>query len=258
MTHAPGLLVGRLFDMGYFRLPVFASSVLFVACMFLTAECTQYWQLLLFQGFGMGVASGVVFNIGNMVLTHWFKKRLGLALAITYSGISVFGWVFPIVVETLLKHMGFQWTMRVLALIALGLLVATNLTAVGRLPGHQDLGPLLNLAEFTKPVYAFYVAAVVVNALALTNTFTYITVSAVDAGVDVGFSYDLVVIINAASAPGQLVGGLLADRYDPVDVLICSTLLAALVNVAWPFATHAATFAAVAVLGPALYPGIRW
>ena len=100
-----------------------------------------------------------------------------------------------------------------------------------------------------------------------TQTFTYITVSAVDAGVDVGFSYNLVAIINAASAPGQLVGGLLADRYgvshppspsppwryrneyptnvtlllsDPVDVLIYSTLLAALVNVAWPFATHAA------------------
>ncbi|PIL27918.1 MFS general substrate transporter [Ganoderma sinense ZZ0214-1] len=247
MSYAPGLLVGRLFDMGYFRLPVLASSVLFVACMFLTAECTQYWQFLLCQGFGIGITSGVFFNIGSMVLTHWFKKRLGLALAIAYSGISVFGCIFPIIMKTLLQYIGFKWTMRILGFISLGLLVATNMTAAGRLPGTRDLGPLFNLSEFKKPVYSFYVAALVFNNLALTNASTYITLSAVDAGVDVGFSYDLVAIINAVSALGQLVGGMLADRYDPIDVLI-STLLAAVLNFAWPFATRVATLAVSAVL----------
>ena len=57
MSYAPGLIVGRLIDWGYFRFPIFAASVLFVTCMVLTAECTQYWQFILCQGFGIGVST---------------------------------------------------------------------------------------------------------------------------------------------------------------------------------------------------------
>ncbi len=89
--------------------------------------------------------------MGTMVLTHWFKKRLGLALAFAYSGISVCGCIFPIIIKTLLGHMrygittlqahtlvfisvhySFQWTIRILGFITLGLLVATNLVCCCR------------------------------------------------------------------------------------------------------------------------------
>ena len=55
LVFMPGLVFGRLFDMGYLRLPVAAASVLLVLCTFLTAECTEYWHFLLCQGFGIGV-----------------------------------------------------------------------------------------------------------------------------------------------------------------------------------------------------------
>ncbi|PIL27916.1 MFS general substrate transporter [Ganoderma sinense ZZ0214-1] len=248
LGYGPGLIVGRVFDMGYFRLPTFISSVLFVACIFLTAECTQYWQFLLCQGFGIGITSGVFFNIGSMVLTHWFKKRLGLALAIAYGGTSVFGCVVPIFMRALLQHLSFQWAMRVLGFIILGLLVITNLTAAGRLPGTQDLGPLFNLSEFKKPAYTVYVLSLIINNLALNNALAYITVSAIDEGFDANFSYDLLAIVNAVMTLGQLVGGLLADHYDPLDVLIGSTFLAAVVNFAWPFATNVASLVVITVL----------
>ncbi|KAM5529995.1 hypothetical protein V8D89_016340, partial [Ganoderma adspersum] len=250
MSYAPGLIVGRLFDWGYFRLPVFAASVLFVACMILTAECTQYWQFLLCQGFGIGTASAVFFNMGSMVLTHWFKRRLGLAIAIAFCGTSTCGCIFPIVMKTLLRHTSFQWTMRILGFITLGLLTVTNLAAARRLPGtsRRELGPLVNIAEFKKPAYAFYVASLVINSLALNAAVTYITVSAVDAGVGVGFSYDLVAIVNAVSTLGLVTGGLLADRFDPLTILTCSSLLLAAATYAWPFANNVATFAVVAVL----------
>ncbi len=52
----PGLAFGRLFDMGYLRLPVGLASALLVACTFLTGECTEFWHFLLCQGFGIGVS----------------------------------------------------------------------------------------------------------------------------------------------------------------------------------------------------------
>ncbi len=52
----PGLIFGRLFDMGYLRLPVAVASALLVLCTFLTAQCTEFWHFLLCQGFGIGVS----------------------------------------------------------------------------------------------------------------------------------------------------------------------------------------------------------
>ena len=51
----PGLVVGRIFDMGYVKLPIGLASALLVAVTFLTAECKEYWQFLVCQGFGCGV-----------------------------------------------------------------------------------------------------------------------------------------------------------------------------------------------------------
>ncbi|KAM5531986.1 hypothetical protein V8D89_014320 [Ganoderma adspersum] len=250
MGYAPGLIFGRLFDWGYFRLPIFAASILFVACMLLTAECTQYWQFLLCQGFGLGIASAVFFNMGSMVLTHWFKIRLGIVVAIAFSGSGICGCVSPIVMKTLLRHTSFQWAMRILGFITLGLIVITNLTAARRLPGtpRRDLGPIVNLSEFKKPAYSFYVASLVINSVGLNTAMTYITVSAVDAGIGVGFSYDLVAIVNTVSALGVVVGGLLADRFDPLSVLPCTSLLLAAATYAWPFSTSTAAFAVIAVV----------
>lgn len=51
----PALLMGRLFDLGYFRGPYLISSIILVVATFLVAECTEYWQFLLCQGFAIGV-----------------------------------------------------------------------------------------------------------------------------------------------------------------------------------------------------------
>ena len=110
-------------------------------------------------------------------------------------------------------------------------------TAFRRLPGtpQQDLGPLINVSEFKKPVYSIYVTSLVINNLGLSTVctshikgrlfahsqyrlyypqvITYITDTAVGAGINVTLSYDLVAIVNAMCVLGQLAGGFLADRY---------------------------------------------
>lgn len=51
----PGLVAGRIFDMGLFRIPLLLASIAVVAATFLIAECKEYWQFLLCQGFAVGV-----------------------------------------------------------------------------------------------------------------------------------------------------------------------------------------------------------
>ena len=62
LVFLPGLVVGRLFDLGYFRLVFLISSGVLVGATFLTAQCTQYWQFLLCQGILVGVSTRTSFD----------------------------------------------------------------------------------------------------------------------------------------------------------------------------------------------------
>jgi MFS family permease len=62
LVFLPGLPVGRLFDRGYFKLPLFCASVILVGATFATAECKEYWQFLLVQGLVIGLACGLAFS----------------------------------------------------------------------------------------------------------------------------------------------------------------------------------------------------
>jgi hypothetical protein len=58
-----GLVTGRMFDIGYFKLPLFIASVVQVASTFLVAECNEYWQFLLCQGLATGVCGLLVYDL---------------------------------------------------------------------------------------------------------------------------------------------------------------------------------------------------
>ena len=56
-TFFPSLITGRLFDLGYFKIPLFVASTLLIVATFLTAQCKEYWQFVLCQGIVIGVSN---------------------------------------------------------------------------------------------------------------------------------------------------------------------------------------------------------
>jgi hypothetical protein len=55
LVFLPGLIAGRLLDLGHFRLPFLFGSILVVISSVITAECKKYWHFLLCQGILTGV-----------------------------------------------------------------------------------------------------------------------------------------------------------------------------------------------------------
>lgn len=55
LVFIPGLVFGRLFDKGHFKVPLLCASALLVTGTFLIAECTEFWQFMLCQGIAVGV-----------------------------------------------------------------------------------------------------------------------------------------------------------------------------------------------------------
>ncbi|KAI0748396.1 MFS general substrate transporter [Daedaleopsis nitida] len=248
LVFIPGLVVGRVFDMGYTKLPLFCASVVLVAATFLTAQCTQYWQFLLCQGVALGIASGTIFGTIVGAPAHWFKHRLGFALGIMALGSSVGGTLYPIIVRNLIKRVGFPWTMRILGFIETFLLAILIATVERRLPPKRHTGPFIDLSAFKSVPFSLYGLSSFLAFLGIYTVLTYIDVSAVSEGISEDFSFYLLAIANGFSALGRIIGGLVADRTGPLNVMIPATFIAGIMTYIWPFATSVGGNIGIAVV----------
>ncbi|KAF5378329.1 hypothetical protein D9615_008721 [Tricholomella constricta] len=244
----PGILVGRLFDLGYFRSVFFVSSALLVTATFLVAQCKEYWQFVLCQGIVIGFACGGIFGPTTAVIAHWFKHRRGLAMGFVAIGSSIGGTVLPITAKNLIPIVGFPWTMRIIGFILLLALGCANLTVRRRLPPSNLPGGLLNLNAFKSAPFTIYCLSAFFCFLGVYTLLTYVSVSALELGISDSLSFYLVAIANASSLFGRFASGSLADRFGPANVMIPFTAAAGILTYAWPFARAKESLIAVVVL----------
>ncbi|KAI9446197.1 MFS general substrate transporter [Lactarius indigo] len=243
----PALIAGRLFDLGYLRSILVLASINLVICTFLIAECNEFWQLLLCQGFGIGISCGLVFGPVMSVVAHWFKKRRSTALGIVAFASSIGGTAFPALFRNLLVTVGFKWTVRIIASILVLAMGITNLTIRRRLPPTTLSGGLFNVKQFKSPAFTAYTAFGVVVFLGLFTVLTFIDASAPSHGVPESFSSYLISTTNAGNAIGRLAGGVLADKFGPINVMIPASFIAGVLTLVWPYTRGTAALFTIAV-----------
>ncbi|KAG2349996.1 MFS general substrate transporter [Suillus weaverae] len=248
LAYLPSLVAGRLFDLGYFKIPFFAASCALVACTFLTAECTQFWQLFLTQGLGLGVGSGFVFSPAIVIVSHWFSKRRGLALSITAVGAALGSIVFPVAAQNLIPSIGFRWTVRVFGLILVATMGTANIFLKRQLPPVNVRGGLFNLKAFRNKTYSTYCVSGIMIMLGFYTELTYLSVSAVAIGVSKDFSFYMIAIANAASVLGRMPCGLLADKFGALNTMAVFTAVTGITTIAWPFAKDESQLIAIAAV----------
>lgn len=244
----PGIITGRLFDAGHFRSLLTGASILYIVAGFLLAECRHYWQFLLCQGVALGLASGIIYVPCVGLVSQWFKVRRPIAFSFVSLGVSVGGIIFPIVFRSLLPRIGFPWTIRVIAFINLVMFIVAYLSMFTRLPLSGTSPNWLNISAFASKPYTFYVLCTFVSFLGLYTMLTFLSVSAIDIGIDNNLAFDLVAISNAVSALGRLIGGVYAFKYGPINAMIFFTSLAAVCTYIWPFVTSQTGFIVITCL----------
>lgn len=244
----PGLIAGRLCDLGYFKRTLFISSVILVVATVLTAECTKFWQLLLCQGILTGWCCGMIFSPIPAISSQWFKKKRALAFGIMSTGSSIGGSIIPITADNLIEKIGFKWTMRVIALIELFMLVIANLTLRRRLQPPKNTGPFFAWHDFKKPAFNVFTIGGVLNFLGLYTLLTYIDLSATRIGISPKFSFYLISIANAGSGLGRISSGFLADKFGALTVTGPLTLTCAAMTYAWPFVSNKGALIAIGII----------
>jgi hypothetical protein len=92
-----GIFSGPLLDRGYFRSLLIVGCGFQVVGAFSTSGVSQYWQLMLAQGFVQGIGNGLLFTPCVALVSTYFDKKRAFALSIAACGAPVGGIVFPLV-----------------------------------------------------------------------------------------------------------------------------------------------------------------
>ncbi|KDR74727.1 hypothetical protein GALMADRAFT_70210 [Galerina marginata CBS 339.88] len=248
LIFVPALFTGRMLDLGHYNIPLAISSALYVASLFLVAECKTYWQFLLCQGVATGILAGMLFGSTPAIISHWFQKRRSAAFGILAVGSSVGGTTLPIATQQLFNTVGFQWAIRIMAFLLAGMVLAANLLLRPRLPPSKANGMVFNWSEFANPAFTLCVLAYNVTFLGLFVPLIYLDLSGQYSGLSPRFTFYLIAIANGSSLIGRISSGILADKYGAVNTLIPFTLIGGVMTYAWPYATTIASLVVVSIL----------
>lgn len=228
-----GVVVGPLYDAGYFRLLIIVGITLTSLGFMMTSLCTEYWQILLAQAFCIGLGTGCLFIPSLALLPQYFVKRRAIATGIVTSGSSLGGTVYPLIFQSLLPKVGFPWATRVLGFICF--VTCSFSLAVLRPRGKPNKRrSLVDLSAFQHRTYIFYLTAMFFSYVGFFGPLFYLQSYALTHGMaGENLAYYLVAIANAASVPGRIVPSLIAGRVGPTNMICVAAALVAAVTLAW-------------------------
>ncbi|KAJ7454141.1 major facilitator superfamily domain-containing protein [Mycena latifolia] len=239
----PGVAVGRLFDIGYLRVPFITGSILIIAGTFLLPLCKLYWHFILCQGLMIGIGFGLTLGNATTAITHWWTKKRGLAFGIATSGSAAGGVFFPIVMRELLNDLGFTWMCRIMGFVLIVTLGIANLCLRRRLPPRKAPGGLFGFQVFRNTAFIVFFLASLTIPLG-----SFIGISTVLAGISQNFAFYVVAIQNGSSGLGALVFGLYGDRLGAMNVLVQTITCLGIITIAWPFCHTIPSLTIIAIL----------
>ncbi|KAK4051788.1 hypothetical protein OIO90_004612 [Microbotryomycetes sp. JL221] len=226
------VLAGRAFDGGYVKWLLLAGVVLYTAGLLGLSWATTYGQIFAAQALAPGIASGIIFVPAVSSVSHWFRKRRAFALGILSTGSSIGGVVYPLILNSMFRSVGFGWTVRTVALLTMSLLIFAAITINSRLPPRSK-GKMIDFKYFKDLEFSLFVIAESLIMLGLYLPYYYIQNYALQNGVAENVAFYSLSILNAASLFGRIIPNWLADKYGPFTILIPNCFASGFLIFAW-------------------------
>ncbi|KAL4759398.1 major facilitator superfamily domain-containing protein [Aspergillus foveolatus] len=214
-----GFITGPIYDRGYLRTLLTVGSFGIVFGTMMLSLCKEYWQVLLAQGFCVGIGAGCLFVPCVSILPTYFSSKLGAALGLAVSGSSLGGIIYPIVLNRLLGPLGFGWAVRVIGFIALGTLLLPIVIMKQRVKPPKARA-LIDWTAFTDIPFMTLVIAGLIAFMGLFTLLFYISyVASARHLTSNDMAFYLVPILNAASCFGRTIPTAMADKLGPFNLI---------------------------------------
>ncbi|KAL8940076.1 MAG: hypothetical protein Q9216_003015 [Gyalolechia sp. 2 TL-2023] len=250
LIFAGGVVAGPIFDSYGPRWLLLVGSALHVYGFMMTSISTQYYQIFLSQAICSAAGASCVYYACAGSLTTWFLKRRSTAFGIAATGSSIGGVVLPILVFHLIPKIGFPWAMRIIGFVIFILLIVTNLTVKSRIKHTPKPFRLAAYVRpFKKPCFSLLALSMALFVFGLFIPFNFLVLQAQSEGMSRTLSEYLIPILNAASTPGRILPGILADKMGNFNIMFITTLCIGAVALGlWLPSSSSAAIVAFAVI----------
>lgn len=220
-----GLFSGPIYDRGYLRVLLVVGAFGVVFGHMMLSLCHTYWQVLLAQGFCVGLGGACLFVPGLAVLPAYFNTKIGLAMGVAAAGSSTGGIIYPIVFYQLINKIGFGWTVRVLGFIALATMLVPILLMRQRIKPLKARA-LIDWSAFTDWPFMIFVLGGTIGFVGLYTMLFYVSYYGESQGItNASLSFYLVPILNATSMFGRTVPNAFSDFTGPINIIIPGALI---------------------------------
>ena len=220
-----GIFVGPIYDRGHLRFLLIFGSFMVVFGHMMISICNAYWQVVLAQGFVIGIGTGCLFVPCVAIIPQYFSTRMGTALGAAVSGSALGGVIYPIVLYRLIQEIGFPWAVRVMGFISLATLIVPLFTMSLRVKPPK-IRAIVDTSSFTDVPYMAFVFTTLITYMGLFVIMFYLSYFAEAQRItDTSLAFYLVPIFNAASILGRLLPNALADKVGAFNLLIPSAAI---------------------------------
>ncbi|TVY85262.1 Aspyridones efflux protein apdF [Lachnellula suecica] len=219
-----GFFVGPIYDRGFLRTLLLVGGFLVVFGHMMLSLCTAYWQVVLAQGFVIGIGTGFLFVPCVAIIPQYFSTKMGAAMGLAASGSALGGIIYPIVLYKLIGNVGFPWAIRIMGFIALATLLLPIMVLRLRVKPPK-VRALLDWSAFTDFHYMAFVFTSLVAYMGLFVILFYLSYYAEAQRItNTSLAFYLVPVFNAASMFGRTIPNALADRWGPFNILAPAAL----------------------------------
>jgi MFS family permease len=251
------ILGGRVLDRYGPRLLVLLMGIFTGLSLILTGRANASWQLYLYYSVLLAIGTGPGYPVLMSTTSRWFKKKRGLALAITASGgglgtialapfaaylIGSFDWRTAVAVLGLLVGLG---------IAPLSILLKKDPAEIGMLPDGAEVPPNtpadlrsndnphagnITVSHALRTPNFWFLGIVWFSfSLCLHLVYTHIVPYVTDMGISSAEAAVVLGLIGSISIPGRLVMGTVSDKTGrKISAMICGLLqVGAMVWVAW-------------------------
>ncbi|KAJ5613024.1 hypothetical protein N7510_006218 [Penicillium lagena] len=234
-----GLVAGPLVDSGYLRPLIMSGSFLIVFGMMMTSLATQYYQVLLAQGFCVGIGGGISYIPSLVVVSSHFTTKRPFAIGCASIGSSVGAVIYPIMFRKLQPRIGFPWAVRCIGFISLFLAIVTCLILC-RKPGERTRArSLIDFTAFREPPFMLLSVSLTCVMLAYYVPIFYVASYARTAlHTTANLSFYMVAIVNGSSVVGRVGPYFLITWVKPIYMLIFAAAASAIAMFTWIAATN--------------------
>ncbi|MCJ1377050.1 hypothetical protein MMC17_000140 [Xylographa soralifera] len=229
-----GAITGPIFDLGYLRCLLLLGTFLTVFGIMMTSIASQYYQILLAQGICIGLGSGCLFVPSIAIVATYFTKRRALATGIATAGSSLGGIIYPIAFRGLEPLIGFGWATRVLGFMTL-VLLCVSIAIMKQRTGPRPPRSLWLPSAFRVIPYTLVTFGITLIFIGMYFPVFYIQSYALTEipGISHGFTFYLLVIINAAGVFGRILPTFIAAKVGLLNVFVPSALTPGILCLCW-------------------------